>query len=132
MSDAYEPSTPLEAYKAIIDDLVKQSSWSVSADLVEQIGAPWRGPGPGEPEAEGARELVASLGAEQRRALAWLLREERWGAFHDVLAQLEWWIDCRGVELTFNGERVPVNFAEGMHCDFVGRRTGWEWPKGEH
>jgi len=130
MSAAKEPSTPLEIYKAIIDDLVERSSCSVSANLVELSGMLWKGDGPDEPEAKAAFEWVRSLTQDQRRLLAWLLRYERSSNFHDVLAQLEWWITCRDVALTFRHEPLPVNFAEGMHCDFVGRCTGWEWPKG--
>ncbi|MFT3686167.1 MAG: hypothetical protein QM783_14805 [Phycisphaerales bacterium] len=129
MSEAEEPSTPLEAYKAIIDHFVERSSSSVSARNIELGSVPWIGAGPGEPEAKAVAEWTASLSEDQRRLLARLLRLERTESFHDALVSLEWWIACREVALTFRGEPMPVNFAEGMHCDFFGRLTGWEWPK---
>jgi hypothetical protein len=58
-----------------------------------------------------------------------MLREERSGAVHDVLALLTWWIQCWDVPLTYRGEPMPVGVEGGMHNDYVGRLEGdWDWP----
>jgi hypothetical protein len=77
-------------------------------------------------------DLVRGLTSEQRDVLAEILTHERESAIHDVLAALTWWIDCREVGLTYQGQPMPVQLSgEGLHGDYVGRRGGWEWPKDE-
>lgn len=123
-----EPGTPREAYQAIIDRLVSETTYSVHATLVETESLFIR-------NAVGIdvefNKLVASLTIEQRGHLAAMLRAERAGAIHDVLASLTWWIEARDVGLTFQSEQLPVDLSGGgLHGDFVGRLQGdWEWPK---
>jgi hypothetical protein len=119
-----EPTTALEAYKAIIDGLVEQSH-SVAERLVREEAAFSKARGEG-----AANALVKKLSPQDRATLAAMLHEERVGGIHDALASLEWWTDCRDFALTFKGEVMPIGFAEGMHHDYIGRLNDWEWPEG--
>ena len=123
MSPAQEPSQPVDAYKAVIDDIVK---------LVD---------GPHKPQdaenrvSRAARrtpdfnEFVQSLSADQRAVLAQMLREERVSATHDVLASLSWWLSCGDVGLTWRGQPMPVDLSDmGLHGDFVLRLEEEPWP----
>ena len=117
------PKRPIEAYHALIDCLV-ESRRSVSARLVEEEGVFSRVP-------DDVREnvLVAAMLPEQRSVLAKMLEAERTSAIHDALAELTWWILCRGVGLTFEGSAMPVDLSGmGLHGDFMGRLQGWNWP----
>ncbi len=47
----------------------------------------------------------------------------------DVLAELSWWMDCRGLGFTEKGQVLNVDISGmGLHGDYVGRCSGWEWP----
>lgn len=117
------PTTPLEAYKQIIDDLVERSPSVLAKRVRQNIAFPTGS----QPEFNG---LLASLSAEQREVFASLLTEERQGGVHDVLAQLTWWISTRHVALTFRGSPMPVDLSGmGLHGDFIGRLDDWAWPK---
>ena len=119
------PSRPVDAYKAIIDQLVNETSLSVHEKLVVEKGI-WYGSRVEEP----ANTFVQSLSTDQRRILAQMLHDERTGAIHDVLADLTWWITTRRVGLTFKGEPMPLELSGmGLHGDYVGRLNGWEWPE---
>ena len=59
-----------------------------------------------------------------------MLHEEHDSTTHDVLALLSWWVDCRKLGFTLDGNPMPFNLSGmGLHGDYVGRRDGWEWPK---
>jgi hypothetical protein len=124
MPPNFEPKTPIEAHKAIIDQLVEETSKGVSERLVRDSGIYSKAPGKA-----AANELVQTLSKQQRELLATMLRQERVGAIHDVLAVLTWWQQCREVGLTFRGNPMPFELSGmGMHGDFVGRLDDWEWP----
>ena len=117
---------PVEVYKQIIDQLVERSP-SLGARLVTEEGMYSKAPA-----FRHTNDLVRALTAEQRAVLAEMLTHERESAIHDVLAALTWWIDCRDVGLTYQGQPMPVQLSgEGLHGDYVGRRDNWEWPKDE-
>ena len=118
------PETALETYKAIIDDLVSETRFHGNGSRLKKSGIYSSAS-----DKEKQNKFVDSLTPEQRGLLAEMLIDEREGAIHDVLAALEWWVTCREVVLTFRGEPLPVEFAEGMHHDFVGRCGGYDWPK---
>jgi hypothetical protein len=121
MPEDQQPTRPVDAYKAIIDQLATETSRSVHERLVVNEGV-W-------PEEEIANAFVRSLSSEQRRILGRMLHEERTGAIHDVLAVLTWWILARGVGLTFRGEPMPVELSgQGLHGDYIGRLANWVWP----
>jgi hypothetical protein len=58
-----------------------------------------------------------------------MLGDERRGAIHDVLALLSWWLDVGGLGFTYKDQPMPVDLSgAGLHGDYIGRQTGWEWP----
>ena len=121
------PLRPVDAYKAIIDQLVTETSHSVTGKAVAESSSF------SEPSYLAAyNRLTCSLTPEQRVLLSEMLHEERSGAIHDVLAVLTWWILTRDVGLTFRGEPMPVELSGmGLHGDYVGRLQAphWEWPE---
>ena len=111
---------PVDVYKAIIDELVEMTPSMTGGWILE--GKP-----PVDPE---FAELVASLSPRQRSIVARLCNDEREGAIHDVLAHLTWWITCRDVGLSLNGEPMPTELSGmGLHGDYIGRRQNWDWPE---
>ena|ERR1700676_714834 len=118
-----KPSTPREAYKAIIDQLVEEARVGVSQQLVRESGIYSKAKGYTE-----ANELVRSMTTEQRRVLSDVLLDQRLSAIAGALSILTWWISCHGVALTYRGEPMPMELTEeGLHGDFIGRCNGWEW-----
>src|SRR5260370_17211934 len=111
-------SLPLDAYKAIIDQLVNETTHSVLGRHVAECGI--------FPEAFAAaafNQLIGSLTPEQRKLLAEMLHEEPPGTIHDVLAMLTWWILSQGLGFTFRGQPMPAEWSGmGLHGD--GRRQG--------
>jgi len=119
-----EPTTPIDAYKAIIDQLVDEVRIYGSAAHVAERSFFSKAPAHAR-----FNEFIQKLPHEDRILLSEMLQEERDGAIHDVLAALTWWITARDVGLTFRGEPMPVELSGmGLHGDYVGRRDGWDWP----
>ena len=117
-----EPSTPAEAYKALIDELVTETRLGGSGSRLAS-GGPLRG---GERR---YRALIEGLSESERDLLVRILRDERDETIHDVLALLTEWLDYGGVEWTFRGQPMPVDQSgAGLHGDYVGRCDDWEWP----
>ena len=120
-----DPTTPIGAYKAIIDQLVEETTPGLSERRVRDDGVYSNSPSDA-----AANALVKSLSAEQRKVLAEMLHEERVSAIHGVLANLTWWMCCREVGLTFRGQPMPFELSgEGLHGDYIGRINDWQWPK---
>jgi hypothetical protein len=120
-----ELSRPVDAYKAIIDELVSETSHGVSEKLVVQEDIFSRAP-----DAAVFNTFIQSLSAQQRELLARMLHSERNSSIHDVLAVLSWWVSTQEVGFTFRGNAMPVDLSgAGLHGDFVGRQNDWEWPK---
>ena len=119
-----EPTTPIDAYKAIIDQFVGEVRLFGSSGHVAERSFFSKAPAH-----ERFNEFIRRLSPEDRALLSEMLQEERDGAIGDVLAALTWWITTRHVGLTFHGEPMPVELSGmGLHGDYVGRRDGWEWP----
>lgn len=119
-----EPKTPVEAYKAIIDQLVGEMNHGVSERLLRESGIYSMAP-----EEAAANEFVKTLSKHQHELLANLIRRERVGAIHDAMAVLTWWLLCGEVGLTFRGKPMPYELSGmGIHGDFAGRLDDWEWP----
>ena len=115
---------PVDAYKAIIDQLVDETSQGVSENLVAEEGIFSKSPIQG-----AANAFVQSLSGDHRAILAKMLHAERTSAIHDVLSVLSWWTQSGGVGLTYWGEPMPTDLSgTGMHGDYVGRRFDWDWP----
>jgi hypothetical protein len=124
MSKNQQFSRPVDAYKAIIDELVTKTSQGVRERLVLEEGVCSKAP-----KEEAANSFVRSLSIEHRRVLAQMLHDERQSAIFDVLAELTWWISTRDVGLTFRGEPMPTELSgEGLHGDYIGRLADWPWP----
>src|SRR6266446_1253502 len=69
---------PIDAYKALIDQLVNETSHSVTAKTVVERGTFL------ETSAYAVfNDLIGPLGPERRRLLSQMLDEERVGAIHD-------------------------------------------------
>ncbi len=120
----FDPTSPIEAYKAMIDQLVEQTTPGVNERRLRESGVY-----SGSAEDAAANDLVTSLSGQQRDVLAEMLRQERVSAIHDVLAAFTWWLLCREVGLTFRGKPMPFQLSEmGLHGDYIGRLDGWEWP----
>lgn len=120
--DPTQNSDPETTYRAIIDELVA-STPSLAARLLRQGGVVGR-----VADCTDANQLAGRLSAADREVLAALLDREREGAFHDALATLTWWMDCREVTWAHAGRPMPAGYEGGLHQDYVGRRIGWEWP----
>jgi hypothetical protein len=100
------PSRPIDAYKALIDQLVNETSHSVTARIVVE-----RGIFPETSANAVFNDLVRTLAPERRKLLGQMLNDERMGAIHDALAVLTWWISSQGLGLTFLGESMPVELS---------------------
>ena len=115
---------PIDAYKVIIDQLVNDTSHGVSERLISSEGIFSKAL-----TQERANAFVRSLDPGDRAVFAGMLAAERSGAIHDVLAVLSWWLEAGGLGFTFRGEPMPVDLSgAGLHGDYVGRQTGWDWP----
>jgi hypothetical protein len=124
MPPNFEPTTAIDAYKAIIDQLVDETSNGVSERLLRESGIYTKAQGE-----SAANEFAQSLTEQQRELLATMLRQERVGAIHDVLTALTWWRACREVGWTFRGITMPFDLhGMGMHGDYIGRLDDLEWP----
>ena len=125
MPQTPNPTRPIDAYTAIIDQLVTETRRGGAGLRVADKGIFSKAPAH-----QRFNEFIGSLSAEQRKVLSEMLREERDGAIGDVLAVLSWWIDGRGVGFTFKGESMPVDVSGmGLDGDYIGRRDGWKWPE---
>ena len=120
--DPKELSDPEATYRAIIDERVA-STPSLAARLLREEGVVGRAA-----DDTDANEMVGRLSAADRAVLATLLDREREAAFHEALAALTWWMDCREVTWARAGQPMPTGYEGGLHQDYVGRRMGWEWP----
>jgi len=61
--------------------------------------------------------------------VAEMIQNERQSVIHDVLASLSWWNECEEVILIYKNQKLPNSLSEqGMHGDYIGRLTDWEWP----
>jgi hypothetical protein len=116
-----------EAYKKFIDVLVSDARTSGTVMRIEE-GMPIIPPDDNA-DAVVYRQFVESLTDLQRQLLINLIRGERIKAYHDLLAQLTYHIDCDGFGMTFNGQPMPVGIEGGLHQDFVGRLSDWEFPE---
>jgi hypothetical protein len=122
-----EPTTPIGVYKAMIDQLVSETRLLGSSGHVVERAIFSKAPAH-----QGFNKFIRSLSPEHRRLLSLMLQEERDNAIHDVLAALTWWINTRGVGLTFHGKPISVELSgAGLHGDYVGRLDGWDWPDTE-
>src|SRR5262249_7349735 len=115
---------PIDVYKEIIDQLVNETTQSVSQKLVTERGFFL------ETSAHAVfNELVRSLTPEKRTLLVTLSLAARRSPAQDSLALWTCWILGGGLAFTFEGGPMPVELSgQGLHGDFIGRLQGWDWP----
>ena len=116
-------ATPLEDYKAMIDDLVNRRPSVLARWVTEKRD--W----PDLPENRDINGFLETLTDSQRAVLADLLQQARDSGIHDVLAYLTDEITLRGLRLARNGQELAVEpFGSEMYYDWVCRREGDTWP----
>ena len=109
-------------YQGIIDELVKKSRNCVDANWA--INGEAKGSGD---HIARLNELLAKLTPEERETLAQYVSDAYMSGIYDTLCELEWYIDCKDMKITVEGEELPTTKFEGLGNDFIGRRDGWEW-----
>ncbi len=109
-------------YQEIIDELVKKSKSCVDANWA--INGEAKGTGV---HITKLNELFAKLTIEERETLAQYALDAYTSGIYDTLCDLEWYIDCKDMKITVEGEDLPTTEFEGIGNDFIGRRNGWEW-----
>ena len=109
-------------YQDIIDELVNKSQSCVDANWAVNGEAK----GTGEHITK-LNELFAKLSAEQRKTLAQYALDAYKSGMYDTLCELEWYIDCKEMKITVEGEELPTTKFEGLGNDFIGRSDGWQW-----
>lgn len=109
-------------YQEIIDTLVSRSKSCADSDQVLNG------------EAKGISEhicklnkLFSKLTGEEREILASFVLDAYSSGIYDTLCELEWYIDCKEMKISVEGEELPTTRFEGLGNDFIGRREGWEW-----
>jgi hypothetical protein len=118
------PTTPEEAYKAIIDQFANDTRLRGGGTQVKAKGIYSKAPAH-----QRYNDFIQSLTTEQKNLLSDMLKHEREAAIHDLLSDLTWWMVCREVGLTFRGQPMPTELAgEGLHGDFISRTMGYPWP----
>lgn len=112
-----------EIYKGIVDELVKKSK-SCAAQRWVLNGA---AKGTGE-KIEKYNALLSRLSEIDKTVLAEYVLDAYFDGIYDTLAELEWYIDCRDMKISVEGELLPTTKYEGLGNDFIGRASGdWDW-----
>ncbi len=109
-------------YQGIIDELVKKSKSCVNANWA--INGEAKGTGE---HITKLNELFAKLTPEERETLAQYALDTYMSGIYDTLCELEWYIDCKDMIITVEGEELPTTKFEGLGNDFIGRCDDWEW-----
>ena len=109
-------------YQEIVDELVNKSRNCVDANWAVKGEAK----GTGKHIAR-LNKLFAKLTQEERETLAEYAADAYMSGIYDTLCELEWYIDCKDMVITVEGEELPTTKFEGIGNDFIGRRDGWEW-----
>jgi hypothetical protein len=115
-------NTPIELYKAVIDDLLTWPRTSVRAHHVRE----WRvgTPKPYELSPQ-FNDLMAKFSSEQRHLIANMLQESHQSGMFAVLAYLTDEINLRGLRLSRDGITLPVEpFGSTLYEDWIWRREG--------
>lgn len=114
-----------QIYQELIDEFAKKSQ--------ECVASNWALHG----EAKGTDEhirklnkLFKKLSEDERQTLAQYALEAYTDGIYDTLCEIEWYVDCRDMTITVEGEQLPTQKFEGIGNDFIGRRDGdWDWPE---
>lgn len=114
----------MTGYRRLIDHLAGLARDCVLADRIERSGHAERSNDDAlalsADEAE-RKAVLLSMTADQQAVVAALLRQERAGAIHDVLANLP------AFGLTLDGQPLDALGDEQPHWDFLARLDGDRW-----
>lgn len=110
-----------EIYQELIDSLVKLSRSCIGANCVMQ------GEVRGSDSESGINDVLAKLSEKEREHLAEYVLSTYSAGIYDTLEQLEWLRECKDMIITVQGEVLPIDKFEGIPCDYIGRRSNWEW-----
>ncbi|WP_367185881.1 DUF6547 family protein [Sphingomonas bacterium] len=117
-------------YRTFIDEMVKDARQSVLANRIAAHGHTERTNDldlPLEPDEVLRKEFCEGLGPDQKVILAHLLTEEREGAFHDVLAYLEWAVSTGRLSVIGAHGSFASEVEDTMHGDYISRLAGHRW-----
>ena len=109
-------------YQEIIDKLAEKSKSCVDAKWA--INGEAKGTGD---HILKLNKLFAKLSLEERETIAQYALNTYMSGIYDTLCELEWYIDCKNLEITVEGEVLPTRKFEGIGNDFIGRCNDWEW-----
>lgn len=109
-----------ELYKKLIDEFAEMSEKSVYDETVRENNVGFD---------RGMNSVIKKLSPEDRNTLADYINKAYSARIFDVLCLLEWYICCRDMKITIDGELLPTDRFEGMQNDFIGRCDGWQWNK---
>lgn len=109
-------------YQNLIDTLAERSKSCTESKWAEN----------GEAKGSGENivrlnELFSKLTQDERKVLANFAADAYMSGIYDTLCELEWYIDCKDMKITVEGEELPTTEFEGLGNDFIGRREGWDW-----
>jgi hypothetical protein len=117
-------STPLDEYKAFIDEIVDQRQDMSARWVMEK--REW----PDFPENKAINDFVSSLDDSQRKVLATMLQHSRDGGIHDVLGFLNELMSMERLRLIIDDNELPCEpFGSEMHYDWTCRKEGDAWPE---
>lgn len=118
----------MSTYRDLIDHMVSLARGCVLADRIAAHGNAERTNDealPLSPEELNRKTALLGLTADQRAVVAALLREERIGAIHDVLANLP------AFDLALEGQPLADHADEVPHWDYMARLDGEPWRAGD-
>ena len=113
-----------EMYKEIIDELANMSKDCADARGVKKGKLPGT-----DAEQMGMNDILKKLNDTERDILAELIIDVYHSGIYDTLEKQEWLRCCKNMELTVEGEKLPLDKYEGIPNDYIGRRSDWEWPE---
>ena len=109
-------------YRQMIDEAVEKSKKCVAASIVQKGEAKGG-------DAEKLNKIFSKLTEEERKVLAKFVLDSYSDGMYDLICDIEWYIDCKDMKITVEGEELPTTRYEGLGNDYIGRREGWEWPE---
>ena len=115
--------TPAHLWKSFVDTFANLH------DGVHHLWVAERGAYPGTDQNKEVNALLRELTAEQRRVIAHMLVEARYGGVHDALVVLNDRMAMNKAAYIENGVQMEFQpFGSTLYQDFVGRKEGEEWP----
>jgi len=119
---------PRKEYMSFIDGLVRNTYQTESRDELMIKNARFSDTG----AHDEFNKLLESLNEDQRKIIAGILKEERLGVIHSVLAEISYLTTCKDLKILLGEKEVPTDISGmGINGDFVGRIEGWQWPEEE-